>query len=89
MKPVRRTDRALDRLADLYTAADPAERERIAAATEGANTTLRYDSADSGESRGGQERVAFFGRLTVYFIPARGTDPAEVIAIRWRPRHSS
>ena len=44
---------ALDKLADIYVAADTLERERIAAGVEAFNAQLAADSLDVGESRVG------------------------------------
>lgn len=56
------TGNALDRLADLYTAADPIARERIAAGAERINTRLADDPWTVGESRDTGQRVWFARR---------------------------
>ena len=58
---------ALDKLADIYVAADTLDRERIAAGVETFNAQLAADPLDIGESRVGGYRVAFPPLLQVYF----------------------
>ena len=60
-------DAALDELADVYVAADPADRARMAAGVEALNTRLAADPLDEGESRGGTRRIAFPDLLAVSF----------------------
>jgi plasmid stabilization system protein ParE len=64
---------ALDKLADIYVAADAAERERMAAGVEGFNAQIAADPLDVGESRVGGYRVAFPPLLRVYFHVDEGT----------------
>ena len=57
----------LDKLADIYVAADAAERERMAAGVEAFNARLAVAPLDIGESRVSGYRVAFPPLLRVYF----------------------
>lgn len=57
----------LNRLADIYVAADVSERERMAVGVEGFNAQLAADPLDVGESRVGAYRVAFPPLLKVSF----------------------
>ena len=57
----------LDRLADIYVAAEVDERERMAAGIEALNARLADDPSDVGESRVGGYRVAFTPLLRVSF----------------------
>jgi hypothetical protein len=66
---------ALDRLADLYVAADPADRDGIERAVERINAALAADPLDLGESRATpNQRTWNSDPLTVTFqiIPADG-----------------
>ena len=60
-------DRALDQLADIYVAADPADRARMAAAINALNARLRADPLAEGESRVGDRRITFIPSLSVAF----------------------
>ena len=60
-------DRALDRLADVWVAATPAERAEIERDVAALNRRLAADPAGEGESRTGRVRVVIDGYLTVYF----------------------
>ncbi|MBA4064613.1 MAG: hypothetical protein C0501_13045 [Isosphaera sp.] len=57
----------LDRLAEVYVAADPALRERMARAVEALNARLRADPLVVGESRERGFRIAFPAGLAVMF----------------------
>jgi hypothetical protein len=57
----------LDKLAEIYVAATPAERVRIADGVEAFNTSLATDPLEVGESRQGGFRVAFPPLLRIYF----------------------
>jgi hypothetical protein len=61
------TSLALDRLADIYVLAVPADRGPIAACVEGINRRLADDPSGPGESRTGSRRVWFTGPLVVGF----------------------
>lgn len=87
--PVVWTEPALARLADHYVAAPPTEREEIVETVESVNRVLGTRPAEQGESRGDRDRVAFFGRLTVFFRSHADPESAEVLHVRWvtpRPR---
>lgn len=58
---------ALDKLAEIYVAADSSERERIAAGVEAFNARLATAPLEEGESRMGGYRIAFPPLLRVYF----------------------
>ncbi len=58
---------ALDHLADLYVAADPADRDRMAVGVEQLNAQLAADPLAVGESRAGGFRIAFPSLLAVTF----------------------
>jgi plasmid stabilization system protein ParE len=58
---------ALDLLADIYVAATPAERARIAAGVEALNARLRSDPINEGESRPNGRRLTFAPLLAVVF----------------------
>jgi len=60
-------DVALDRLADVFVAADPAVRDRIERAVAGLNTRLAADPFAEGESRDRGQRIAFIDQLVVHF----------------------
>jgi hypothetical protein len=83
MNPISWHTRALDRLADFYVAADPRERDEITATAESVNRGLQDDPATQGESRGGRSRVTFYGRMTVYFVPAEAGRPTRVLMVHW------
>ena len=57
----------LDRLAELYISAEPADRDRMAVGVEHFNNRLAADPLSVGESRQGNHRVAFPPLLHVYF----------------------
>ena len=59
--------RVLDELADVYVAATPDARERLAGTVERLNADLRRDPLAVGESRSGPVRVVIRSKLTVYF----------------------
>jgi hypothetical protein len=58
---------ALDQLADVYVAAAPAERQRIAAGVEALNARLAADPLSVGESRVGGNRITSPPLLAVGF----------------------
>jgi hypothetical protein len=60
-------ERALDRLADIYVAVDPATRAAIAAGVIALNKRLAADPLHEGESRYGGYRVTFTQSLAVSF----------------------
>jgi hypothetical protein len=60
-------DIALDGMAEVYVALDPADRTRLAREVEWLNARLRSDPHGVGESREGGDRIAFVFRLAVYF----------------------
>ncbi|HET6574565.1 MAG TPA: hypothetical protein VFG68_13235 [Fimbriiglobus sp.] len=63
----------LDKLADIYVEATPAEREAIGHCVERINAQLAIDPHDPGESRGPGRRVWFTPPLVVaYDLPAGG-----------------
>src|SRR5438128_661293 len=53
------SNRALDLLADIYVAATPAERSRIASGVDALNARLRSEPLNEGESRPGGRRITF------------------------------
>ena len=61
------TSRGLDRLADIYVAATPADRDDIEATTRRINAALAVDPSVLGESRSGGWRVWFEYPLMVLF----------------------
>lgn len=71
----------LDRLSDLYVAADPAERERMASGVEALNRRLAMNPTEEGESREGDQRVTFTPFLVVRFRVNLMTDTVRVIAV--------
>lgn len=71
-------DRALDQLADIYVAADPAERSRMAAAVDALNARLRADPLSEGESRVGNGRITFIPLLSVAFRVSRSDQTVRV-----------
>ena len=60
-------DDALDAFADLYVAADPPGRGRMAAGVEALNRRLADRPSDEGESREGDLRIVFSALLVVRF----------------------
>ncbi|OWK38158.1 hypothetical protein [Fimbriiglobus ruber] len=63
---------ALERLADIYTEAQPAERETIFRCVERINVQLASDPWQLGESRGTGRRVWFAHPLMMAFDLPRG-----------------
>ena len=64
---------ALDKLADIYVEATPAERDAIGRCVERVNAQLAVDPHDPGESRGPGRRVWFTPPLVVaYDLPPGG-----------------
>ncbi len=57
----------LDRLAEFYVVADPADRDRMGVGVEQFNEQLAADPLGVGESRMGGYRMAFPPLLHVYF----------------------
>jgi len=58
----------LERLAQLYVEATPADRIRMAKGVESLNRRLADDPLDEGESRTGSSRMAFVPLLVVTFL---------------------
>ena len=58
---------ALDELADIYVAATPDDRARIAAAIDAFNRRVRADPLAEGESRSGGLRIAFVRLVAIVF----------------------
>lgn len=61
------TEHALNDLADVWVAVDPAARDRIEAALTLLNQQLRAEPDEVGESREDDRRIAFAGPLVVSF----------------------
>jgi plasmid stabilization system protein ParE len=75
-------DTALNQLADAYVAADPEERERMAAGVEALNTRLRADPLAVGESRTGGFRMVFVSRVAVLFHVSEANHTVRVVRVR-------
>lgn len=75
-------DAVLDELADLYVAAEPADRARVAAAVEALNARLRLDPSAEGESREGSLRITFIPLLAVTFHVSESDHVVHVIGIQ-------
>jgi hypothetical protein len=75
-------DAVLDELAELYVAADPADRARMAAAVEALNARLLADPLAEGESREGNLRITFIPLLAVTFHVSRSDHVVHVIGIQ-------
>jgi hypothetical protein len=74
----------LDRLADIYVAANGPDRERMADGVERLNGRLADDPSDVGESRQGGDRIDFPPLLLVTFT----IDPANrVVRVTWVTRY--
>jgi hypothetical protein len=77
---------ALDQLADIYVAANLADRDRIEATVERINAQLADDPSDLGESRSGRLRRVWFNHPLVVkfrFDPDRGlVIVSEVVRLR-------
>ncbi len=71
----------LDRLADLYVGAEPADRERTAAGVEALNRRLATNPTEEGESRDGDQRVTFTPCLVVRFRVNLMSDAVRVIGV--------
>jgi hypothetical protein len=71
----------LDKLAEIYVAADMSERDRMATGVEAFNARLASDPLDVGESRVGGYRVAFPPLLRVYFHVDEGMHQARVLDV--------
>ena len=78
---------ALDRVADIFVAATPADRDEIEATTRRINVALAADPSVLGESRSGDRRVWFEYPLMVLFriVSADKTVIVSHVA-RLRPR---
>jgi hypothetical protein len=61
------SDSALDRLAELYVAASPGERNRMALGIDAFNRLLSEQPLEVGESRSGLMRIGFPDLLAVRF----------------------
>lgn len=75
-------DAVLDELANLYVAADPTDRARMAAAVEALNARLRQDPLAEGESREGSLRITFIPLLAVTFHVSTTDYVVHVIGIQ-------
>ena len=73
---------AMNGLADVYIAASPEERERIAAGVEAVNARLRTDPSDEGESREGGGRITFPPLLAVGFHVSEDERVVQVRGVR-------
>lgn len=74
-------DAALDKLADLYVAANPMDHDRMAAGVDALNRRLARRPLDEGESRGGELRVAFPDLLAVRFRVNTAARAVRVVAV--------
>lgn len=81
MYTVSRLGSALDKLAEIYVAAEPAERERIATGVEALNRRLALAPLEVGESRGGSLRLDFPDLFAVRFRIDEATFTVRVIAV--------
>jgi hypothetical protein len=72
---------ALDKLAEIYVAAEANERERISSGVERLNQRLAESPLEVGESRGGSLRMAFLHLLAVRFRVDEATLSVRVIAV--------
>jgi len=72
----------LDVLADLYVAAGPGERERMAAGVEALNARRRSSPHDEGESRSNGFRVAFPPLLAVFFHVSEADRVVRVVRVQ-------
>ncbi len=61
------SERALDRLADIFTESSLEEQDRMSAAIEALNRRLSRNPFDEGESRDGRARVVFIDLLVVAY----------------------
>jgi hypothetical protein len=75
-------DAVLDELADLYVAADLADRTRMATAVEALNARLRADPLVEGKSREGNLRITFVPLLAVTFHVSQSDRVVHVIGIQ-------
>ncbi len=71
----------LDKLAEIYVAADASERDRMAAGVEAFNARIAADPLEVGESRFGGYRVAFPPLLRVYFHVDESTRRVRVMEV--------
>lgn len=74
------SDPALDDFADLYIAATPADRERMANGVEALNRRLATRPTEEGESREEDVRITFTPLLVVRFRVNLMTDTVRVIS---------
>jgi hypothetical protein len=72
---------ALDKLAEIYVAAEPGERERISSGVEALNLRLAMAPLEEGESRGGSLRMSFPDLLAVGFRVNNADLTVRVIAV--------
>lgn len=72
----------LEALADLYVAATPAERVRMAAAVDALNARLRSDPLVEGESRAGGYRITFISLLVVGFYVDKANREVRVARVK-------
>lgn len=75
------SDPALDDFADLYVAATPTERERMANGVEALNRRLAIRPAEEGESREEDVRITFTPLFVIRFRVNLMTDTVRVVAI--------
>jgi hypothetical protein len=75
-------NQALDELADLYVAADPADRARMASAVAALNARLQFDPLAEGESREGNLRITFVPLLAVTFQVSESDQVVRVIGVQ-------
>ena len=75
------TESALEELATLWLAAESSHREAITAAQAQIDHQLERDAAETGESRPGDRRIAFFPPLGVVFSVDDAQRRAKVLRI--------
>jgi hypothetical protein len=80
-------EHALDRLADIYVAVSPGERDGIVRCVEQTNARLAVDPMHLGESRGPNRRVWFNHPLPVVYdlIPGGGVLVIHVARLKGNP----
>ena len=74
-------DAILDKLADLYVAAGPDERQRMADGVDALNRRLAARPLDEGESRDGSLRITFTGLLAVRFRVNQADRTVRVVGV--------